>query len=793
MSIKNLLIITLHADPAMPPGVSEWGGTHTYMRELLTELSESDYNIILITRKVYPSDPDIESVIPNGKIMRLTLGSFENFDKRSLYDLHETTLQQLIKRLNEVNFKPDIIHSVYWNSGQAALKLSRLWNVPYVHSVISNAIGRNFHGASGTAKHRIAVEQEVFHNASFIICVSESEKKEISQYYAVDAERIIVAGQYVHPSFTYACHNEYGYPRKSGINYSIESVYFPTPYPDVGEESRWWNKKAFTYTGRLSDDKGLDSIIKVWFLLYQKYSGVCPPLWVIGGSPEDIRIFRKELNIPQQELEKAEESSRLVWWGYLDENGISALYTRTLVLVTHSRYEPGGRVAVEAMCEGIPVIATPNGFAMDIIKDWHNGFLVSYQDKKALFLRMEHFIKQPYLSNTLGETAKKSGHQVITNWDFKNRHIAAYEATINNRKIDTEVKYPHNKDTISPDRLLQTYPYNQILIDDTDILEILQANQITDILSIEKMIFPDASSLFWAVKTKTGELFVKIPYDRINNSALWSLEGEHDLVISGKKRYLAELQASAYDGIPGIIGKDDCRHAIIRQKFHAADISGDTLLKNTIDCLMNFYKNDIGCLSDLFSKISSQLDKGAKYQDIDNLYKNGIAEYMPRQYYCFDYSLRIELLRWKNYYKKLDVSVQEKLGHLFDQSYEWAMDAANLEINLKPVLVHGGCDLKNLVFTPETVLLDNELVHPGWAGLDFADLFITYTRKTMILESSAWWKQLFDLLPQDFISEKLVAAWIILDSYKEAVSDGAQLKPVNPVLEERLYIMQHLF
>ena len=36
---KKLLIISLHADPSMPPGVGEWGGTHTYMRELLTDVS----------------------------------------------------------------------------------------------------------------------------------------------------------------------------------------------------------------------------------------------------------------------------------------------------------------------------------------------------------------------------------------------------------------------------------------------------------------------------------------------------------------------------------------------------------------------------------------------------------------------------------------------------------------------------------------------------------------------------------------------------------------------------------
>ena len=67
---KNLLIISLHADPAMPPGVSEWGGTHTYMRELLTELYEEKYNIILLTRKVYEKQDNIENVSSSCKIVR---------------------------------------------------------------------------------------------------------------------------------------------------------------------------------------------------------------------------------------------------------------------------------------------------------------------------------------------------------------------------------------------------------------------------------------------------------------------------------------------------------------------------------------------------------------------------------------------------------------------------------------------------------------------------------------------------------------------------------------------------
>ena len=152
-SRKNLLIISLHADPSMPPGVGEWGGTHTYMRELLTELYEKNFNIILLTRKVYEEQDDIEMVSSSCKIVRLTLGEFGDFDKRELFHLHQITLQKTIAVLVKLNFSPDLIHSVYWNSGHLAVKLSQIWKIPYVHSVISNGRGRNAHGAKGTAAY----------------------------------------------------------------------------------------------------------------------------------------------------------------------------------------------------------------------------------------------------------------------------------------------------------------------------------------------------------------------------------------------------------------------------------------------------------------------------------------------------------------------------------------------------------------------------------------------------------------------------------------------------------------
>lgn len=788
---KNLLIISLHADPAMPPGVSEWGGTHTYMRELLTELYEEKYNIILLTRKVYEQQVNIENVSSSCKIVRLTLGGFGNFDKRKLFELHDLTLQKSVLALKKLNFKPDIIHSVYWNSGHLAWKLSEMWGIPYVHSVISNGRGRNAHGAKGTAPKRIETEEKVFKNASFILCVAESEKNELCQFYGIQPGKIVVAGQYVHPAFIYASHNSYGFPRKSGIHYKIEPVYLPPLKPAKSKISDWWNSKVFVYTGRLSLDKGLSYIIQAWYLLYRKYGELCPALWLIGGNTYDIENIRSLLGISEDILCETENTGKLVWWGYLDENGISTLYTRALALITHSLYEPGGRVAVEAMCEGIPVLATPNGFALDYVQDWKNGFLVPYGDIKTLAVRMEHFIKQPYLSDIMGKQAKKISHVILRNWDFTGSHLAVYHAALLHQKDIFKKRHSCTFEE-HMQRKLCLYPYNQMLIDKTDILQIAEDNQIDHVLSIDKLEFPDSSSEIWEIRTKTSEYYVKIPYDRINLFALWSRPKEQPLVIPASKRYAAEIGALGFHEITPIVGRKDSLYALIREKYTSVKLSPNQMIDKAIASILAFYeKNNTTSLYRIETYVKSAINEQNTYAVIDQQYKQLSTKQFGWQNYFRDYSLRTELLRWKAYYQELAEDIRKNITPIFEPSYSTIMEIASEENGLHFVMNHGGYDMKNLVFNPDVVLLDNEKLHPGWPGIDFADILITYVRFLEATETFELWDSLLQKIPSDIISTNLLAGWVILGTYKEVISAAACLKPISESLHERIKIMLH--
>ena len=399
--MSYILLITIHADPAMPPGYDEWGGTHTYMRELLDCFGSLHLNCILVTRKAMQELPDIEQYNSCCTIYRLKNGDPAPIDKTILYTYHDynlSAIQQIIEDRGEL---PQVIHSVYWNSGRLGVELSKKYNIPLVHSVISNSYGRQARGAYEPLPQRASYEQLIYDYAQWILCVSKDEKNDLIKYYGISPKKIIVAGQYIHPSFILPSRDINGFPRLNSKISTEAQLSASLQYNNAFENNvndSFWVYKAFTYFGRIDESKGVDHILNAWCSLYRKYEELCPPLWLIGGSIKEINIIRNKCQAIENYIHQAEQDGKIIWWGCIDAIGASTLLLKTLVLITNSLYEPGGRVITEAMSEGIPVIASPNGFALDLVHDWDNGFLVNHGDENALSMRMEHFIRQPFLS-----------------------------------------------------------------------------------------------------------------------------------------------------------------------------------------------------------------------------------------------------------------------------------------------------------------------------------------------------------------------------------------------------------
>lgn len=213
-----LLLICLHADPTMPSGVSDGGGTHAYLRELTAGLAMRGVTCHLVTRRQSPDLPHEVRVSPLTMLHRLDIGPDGRLDKRLLNTFNDQTVAGLDALWGRLPLPPRILHSVYWNSGRAAMALSEIRGVPFVHTVISNGRGRSQRGATGNAENREEIEEVVFKKAAKIFSISQEEKADLVTLYGLDPQKILVVGRPVDSAYVSPAQDALGHARRHWVD-----------------------------------------------------------------------------------------------------------------------------------------------------------------------------------------------------------------------------------------------------------------------------------------------------------------------------------------------------------------------------------------------------------------------------------------------------------------------------------------------------------------------------------------------------------------------------------------------
>jgi glycosyltransferase involved in cell wall biosynthesis len=638
--MNYILIITIHADPAMAPGYEEWGGTHTYMKELLDGLGAKEINCLLVTRKCMPF-LDMEHYNKYCKIIRLHNGDAEPIDKTLLQNYHKDNLVQIQSIIDEYG-KPVVIHSVYWNSGRLAMELGKKNGVPFVHSVISNSRGRVSRGAVEPVPKRAEYEQQIFESARYILCVSEDERQDILYFYNISSEKVRVVGQYIHEAFCLPAHDTNGFPRLSCIINAEDREKIAQKYNTaytIKTDEQYWNCKVFTYMGRISLSKGIEHIIKAWYRLYKNYGETCPPLWMLGGSIAEIHDARNSIKNDIPELAMLEQNRRLVWWGYLDATGLSTVLLKTLVMITHSLYEPGGRVIVESMSEGVPVIASPNGFAKDYITNWRNGFLVKYGDDVGLYLRMEHFLRQPFLSDALGRNARQDVKEIIKKWNFIDSHLMAYEL----QTIETPSSIQESSDyDYFKMRKINLFPYHNLSLSEIYINEFIIRLTEESILECIPKTNVLATSDIFRVRTDNYKIIVKQVFTRLRIGPMLNPFDNGYFVKKADKAFRIELNTYKQLKSNVLLGYDDTHYLFAFKELEPIEEGSLEFLKKCVDYVIQ--KPDIATKADktLYCKITQK--NLHSYKNIADMYYQ-LEQELP--VYDFEHSGRFsETVGW---------------------------------------------------------------------------------------------------------------------------------------------------
>ena len=149
------------------------------------------------------------------------------------------------------------------------------------------------------------------------------------------------------------------------------------------------NKKKFAlFVGRISEGKGIDSLIKAWDNINYK-------LLIVGDGP----LKSKVLSTNNKNINYLGEKSRT--------EVLELMNKASFLLLPSIWYEGLPMVLIEALCAGLPVVGSRIGTIEETIKNNVTGLLFETNNPADLRTKVNKLINDKNLLNTLSINARK--------------------------------------------------------------------------------------------------------------------------------------------------------------------------------------------------------------------------------------------------------------------------------------------------------------------------------------------------------------------------------------------------
>jgi glycosyltransferase involved in cell wall biosynthesis len=175
---------------------------------------------------------------------------------------------------------------------------------------------------------------------------------------------------------------------------------FVSPDPGVGDGRGGY----MLYVGRLSVEKGLDTLIDAW----QRLDSLVP-LKIIGDGP-----------LSDQVKAAAQTHPSIEWLGRQPMNQVHNLMGSAMAVIFPSKwYETFGRVAIEAFAKGTPVIASNIGAIAELVDSGQTGLRFRPGDPDDLAYQVKWILDNPI-------AVKKMRHAVRVEYEAKYTAKANY-------------------------------------------------------------------------------------------------------------------------------------------------------------------------------------------------------------------------------------------------------------------------------------------------------------------------------------------------------------------------------
>ena len=178
--------------------------------------------------------------------------------------------------------------------------------------------------------------------------------------------------------------------------------------------------RAILYVGVLTPLKGIHHLINAFALIAEDFPGA---QLVILGKDEN-RLYAANL---REQVKKRGLNNRVQFIGPQPQSELAIWMAQASVLVLPSMSEGLGRVIIEAMATGTPVIGSRVGGIPELVRDGVRGFLVSPGDEKALAEKLRWILSNPDRARAMGECARRFAERLFSTESYLKGYKQIFE------------------------------------------------------------------------------------------------------------------------------------------------------------------------------------------------------------------------------------------------------------------------------------------------------------------------------------------------------------------------------
>jgi len=415
----NIAMISYHTCPLAVLGGKDTGGMNVYVREITRHLGAMGVHVDVFTRSQNEHVPHILHDLGYGnRIVHIQAGPEFPVPKKELAEYLPLFVNGIIDFSENKGIKYDLIHSHYWLSGIAALKLKRAWGIPVANmfhtlGIMKNRVAQSQDEIEGD--YRITGELEVLNGVDRIIAATQAEFAQLQWLYQTDVNKITII--------------------PPGVDIG---KFYPIP---IDEAKEYIGAppcgRMLLFVGRIEPLKGLDVLIEAIGIMHKKEVLRDDPfcLVIIGGDPVDST---EQSNMEMTRIKALCAlhglSDLVIFLGKRSQDSLPYYYSAAEAVVVPSQYESFGMVALEAMACGKPVVASQIGGLAYLVKDGITGFAVPVDDPDELARRLTSLLADSNLRQEMSNKAVLAAQNY--SWErITSQLISLYEEILGNTSI----------------------------------------------------------------------------------------------------------------------------------------------------------------------------------------------------------------------------------------------------------------------------------------------------------------------------------------------------------------------